>query len=161
MLATKNKVVTIDYTLKNDDGEVIDSSEGNEPLAYIHGSGSIVVGLENALEGKKAGETLSVRVTPEEGYGVRNEEMTQVVPISAFEGVDNIEVGMQFQSADASGNMHIIAVVGIDGDDVTVDGNHPLADVHLNFDIDIKEVRDATTEEIDHGHVHGPGGHNH
>jgi len=161
MQIQKDKVVTIDYTLKNDDGEIIDSSNGSEPLAYIHNSGHIIPGLETALDGKTAGESVSVRVAPEDGYGLRNDELTQVLPREAFEGTDTLEVGMQFHAAGADGGMQVITIAAIDGDQITIDGNHPLADQHLNFDVDIKEVRDATAEELDHGHVHGPGGHQH
>ena len=157
----KNKVVTIEYTLKNDDGEVIDSSVGGEPLAYIHNSGHIIAGLESALDGKTAGDSLSVRIAPEDAYGLRNVALTQVLPRSAFEGVDSLEVGMQFHGADAEGNTQLVTITAIEGDDITIDGNHPLADQHLNFDVEVKDVRDATAEELDHGHVHGPGGHHH
>jgi len=161
MQIQKDKVVTIDYTLKNDDGEIIDSSNDGEPLAYIHNSGHIIPGLESALDGKKAGESVSVRVPPEDGYGLRDDALTQVMPRAAFEGVDNIEVGMQFHAEGVDGGMQVITVAAIDGDEITIDGNHPLADQHLNFDVEIKDVRDASAEELDHGHVHGPGGHDH
>jgi len=161
MQIQKDKVVIIDYTLKNDDGEIIDSSNGGEPLAYIHNSGHIIPGLENALDGKKAGESISVRVPPEEGYGVRNDALTQAMPREAFEGVETLEVGMQFHAEGADGDMQLITIAAIEGDEITIDGNHPLADQHLNFDVEIKEVRDASAEELDHGHVHGAGGHDH
>jgi len=161
MHAEENKVVSIEYTLKDDNGETIDSSVGDEPLAFIFGSGHIIPGLEAALSGKSTGEKLSVRVPPEEGYGSRMEELTQVVSREMFEGVDNIEVGMQFHAQNESGEMHVITVTHIDGDNLTVDGNHALADMHLNFEVEIKDIRDASAEELDHGHVHGPGGHEH
>jgi len=156
-----NKVVVIEYTLKNDDGEIIDSSEGGDPLAFIFGNSHIIPGLEDALAGKKNGDKVKTRIAPEDGYGVRMEELTQIVPREMFEGVDNIEVGMQFHAQNDGGEMHVITVTAIDGDQLTVDGNHELADVHLNFDVEVIEVRDATPEELEHGHAHGRGGHNH
>lgn len=161
MQVEDNKVVVIDYTLTNDSGETIDSSAGGDPLAFIFGSGHIIPGLEDALAGKAKGDTLTTRIAPEDGYGVRMEELIQVVPREMFEGVDDIEVGMQFHAQNDGGEMHVITITNIDGDQLTVDGNHALADVHLNFDVTVVDVRDATAEELDHGHVHGPGGHNH
>ncbi len=161
MQVEKNKVVSIDYTLKDDEGNLLDSSEGNAPLAYLHGKGNIIPGLENELEGKQTGDSLSVRVEPKEGYGERNDALTQVVPRQMFQGTDTIEVGMQFHAADEQGNTQVITVTAVDGDDITVDGNHPLAGVALNFDVKVVDVRDATEEEMAHGHAHGAGGHQH
>lgn len=160
MQIEKHKVVTIDYTLTDDGGQVLDTSEGREPLAYIQGIGNLVAGLEEALEGKSAGDSLTVAIPPEKGYGVRNDDLLQVVARDMFQGVDNLEVGMQFQAQTDDG-MQIIQVMQVEGDEVTVDGNHPLADMNLNFEVTVVEVRDATAEELDHGHVHGPGGHHH
>ena len=161
MQVEDNKVVVIEYTLTNDTGETIDSSVGGDPLAFIYGVGHIIPGLEKALAGKTTGDKINTRVTPEEGYGTRMEELTQIVPREMFEGVEEIEVGMQFHAQNDAGDMHVITVTHIDGDQLTVDGNHALADQHLNFDVEILEVRDATQEELDHGHAHGPGGHQH
>ena len=161
MQIEKHKVVSIDYTLKDDDGNVIDSSEGGDPLAYLHGMGNIIPGLENELEGKEKGDSLSVRIAPEDGYGEKSDALTQVVPRNMFEGVDKIEVGMQFHAADEQGNMQVITVSDVNGDEITVDGNHPLAGVHLNFDVEVVDIRDASSEEIEHGHAHGAGGHEH
>jgi len=160
MQVAKNKVVAIDYTLKNDAGEVIDSSEGQEPLHYLHGNQNIVPGLEQALEGKESGDRVQVSVTPSEGYGERNDTLQQVVPREAFQGIDDLEVGMQFRAESDTGQ-HIVTIMAIDGDEVTVDGNHPLAGETLNFDVTVVDVRDATSEELEHGHVHGPGAHDH
>jgi FKBP-type peptidyl-prolyl cis-trans isomerase SlyD len=160
MQVAKNKVVAIDYTLKNDAGEVIDSSEGQEPLHYLHGNQNIVPGLEQALEGKASGDRVQVSITPSEGYGERNDALQQVVPREAFQGIDDLEVGMQFR-AESDNGQHIVTITSIDGDEVTVDGNHPLAGETLNFDVTVVEIRDATSEELEHGHVHGPGGHQH
>jgi FKBP-type peptidyl-prolyl cis-trans isomerase SlyD len=161
MLIAPNKVVRFDYTLTNDTNDVLDSSEGGEPLTYLHGAGNIIPGLENALLGKGAGESLSVRVAPGEAYGERDDALVQSVPREMFEDSDGIQAGMQFHSGDEEGNTRIVTVVGVDADSITVDGNHPLAGVPLNFAVTIVEVRDATPEELEHGHVHGAGGHQH
>lgn len=154
------KVVSIHYTLTNEDGQVLDSSENQEPLAYIHGHGNIIPGLENALAGLRKGEKLKVTVAPADGYGERDESMVQAVPRSAFQGVDDITPGMQFQAQSPEG-IQLVTVVSVSGDEVTLDGNHPMAGITLIFDVEITDVRDATAEELDHGHVHGPGGHHH
>lgn len=148
------------YTLTNDAGEVIDSSEGREPLPYLHGKGNIVPGLEKALEGKQAGDKLNVVVSPEEGYGPHVESLVQVVPKSAFQGVPNVEPGMQFQAESNMGPVSVV-ITAVEGDNVTVDGNHPLAGETLHFAVEITQVREASVEEVLHGHVHGAGGHHH
>lgn len=153
MQIAKDKVVAIDYTLKDEEGSVLDTSEGKEPLSYMHGNGNIIPGLEQALEGKDEGEEVNVRVPPEEAYGERRDDLTQVVPRNLFQGVDELQVGMQFQ-AQAEGGEQIVTIAAIDGDDVTVDANHPMAGVPLNFEVKVVEVRDATEEEKEHGHAH-------
>ncbi len=160
MQIAEGSVASFHYTLTDDAGQVIDSSEGRDPLAYIHGSGHIVPGLENALAGRTAGEKLKVDVVPEEGYGIRHQELVQIVPREAFQGVEDLQPGMQFQGRNAQGSINV-TIASIDGDNVTVDGNHPLAGQTLHFDVQITEVRDATEEERQHGHVHGAGGHHH
>ena len=160
MLITANKVVTIDYTLTDDRGQVIDSSSGREPLAYLHGCSNIIPGLENALEGKKKGDSLKVSIAPAEGYGEREEDMIQSVPRNMFENPEQIEVGMQFQSVSEEG-MRLVTVVEVAKETVTIDANHPLAGETLNFDVTVTDVRDASEEELEHGHVHGPDGHHH
>jgi len=157
MKVAENKVVVIDYVLKDNEGEVIDSSEGAGPLAYLHGAGNIVEGLEEALMGKEAGDEVHASIEPAKAYGERYEEMKQDVPKELFGGVETIEVGMQFQSETEQGPV-LVTVVDITEETVTVDGNHPLAGVHLNFDVNVREVREATAEELEHGHVHGDGG---
>ncbi len=154
MQIAKDKVVAIDYTLKDDDGSVLDTSEGKQPLAYLHGNGNIIPGLEKALEGKSAGEELSVRIEPAEAYGERRDELTQVVPREMFQGVDNLEVGMQFQAGGGDDGGQIVTIAAIEGEQVTVDANHPMAGVALNFDVKVVEVRDATDDEVEHGHAH-------
>jgi FKBP-type peptidyl-prolyl cis-trans isomerase SlyD len=154
MKVAENVVVVIDYTLKDNAGEVIDSSEGAGPLAYLHGAGNIVEGLEEALAGKEAGADIQASIEPAKAYGERHEDMKQEVPKELFGGVENIEAGMQFQSETDQGPV-LVTVVEVTDEMVTVDGNHPLAGVHLNFDVTIREVREATAEELEHGHVHG------
>lgn len=160
MQIAQDKVVLIHYTLKNDAGETLDSSSGGEPLAYIHGQGNLVAGLEKALEGRQSGDKLNVKVEPAEGYGVRDDALIQQVPKRQFGGA-NVQPGMQFHAQTSQGHARVVTVVRIQGDMVTVDGNHPLAGETLNFDVEVTEVREATQEELEHGHVHGPGGHHH
>ncbi len=161
MQITADKVVLIHYTLTDDSGTVIDSSSCGDPLAYIHGQGNIIPGLEKALEGKQAGDKLDVKVDPAEGYGVRDAALVQQVPRRAFGGVAKIEPGMQFHAQTSQGHTRVVTVMNVQGDMVTVDGNHPLAGQNLNFAVEVTEVRDPTEEELEHGHVHGPGGHHH
>lgn len=160
MQIAKNSVVSIDYTLTDDAGTVLDSSKGQAPLAYIQGAGNIIPGLEEALEGKQAGEQLKVSVPPEKGYGPRNEAMTQKVPRNMFDTQQEIKPGMRFHAESEHGT-HTVTVTAVDEEQVTVDGNHPLAGKTLNFDVSIVEVREATKDELSHGHVHGPDGHHH
>ncbi|MDA7085451.1 peptidylprolyl isomerase [Pseudomonas sp. SA3-5] len=161
MLIASNKAVSIDYTLTNDAGEVIDSSAGGAPLVYLQGAGNIIRGLEKALLGKQAGDELEVSVEPEEAYGEYSAELVATLNRSMFEGVDELEVGMQFHASGPDGSMQIVTIRELDGDDVIVDGNHPLAGQRLNFKVKVIEVRDASEEEVAHGHVHGEGGHQH
>ena len=149
-----NVVASIHYTLTNDAGEVLDSSEGAEPLSYLHGAGNIIPGLEQALVGKTSGATLQVSVAPEDAYGPVQKELIQLVPREAFQGVDKVEPGMAFEAQDAQGNARQVVVKSVDAGQVTVDGNHPLAGLQLNFDVQVVDVRDATEEEIAHGHAH-------
>ncbi len=161
MQISDKMVVTIDYTLKDDEGHVIDSSEGGDSLLYLHGANNIIPGLESALVGKAAGDSLSVTVSPAEGYGEHDSGKVQPVPKAAFEGAGEIIVGGQYYSMDAEGQPMMLTVLEVEEDQVLVDGNHPLAGQNLNFDVTIVDVREATEEELSHGHVHGPGGHHH
>lgn len=160
MQIANQRAVLMHYTLTNDTGEVLDSSRGGEPLAYLHGSGGIIPGLEQALEGKQAGDKLQVKVAPKDGYGERDTALIQQMPRRTFKGVGDLRVGLQLQTQ-GPGGMRVITVTKLAGDMVTVDGNHALAGETLNFDVEIVEVRAATAEEMSHGHVHGPGGHHH
>ena len=161
MTIAANKAVSIEYTLTNDDGDVIDSSAGGAPLVYLQGAGNIIPGLEKALDGKAVGEELTVTVEPEDAYGEYSAELVSTLSRSMFEGVDELEVGMQFHASAPDGQMQIVTIRDLDGDDVTVDGNHPLAGQRLTFKVKVVAVRDASEEEVAHGHVHGEGGHHH
>ena len=154
------KVVTIHYTLTDNEGTVIDKSEDGS-FAYLHGANNIIPGLENALVGKIAGDELTVSVAPEDGYGSRDDAMLQQVPKTMFEDTSQIAVGSQFHAQGPNGEMLVVTVREVGDEHVVVDGNHPLAGVDLNFDVKVVEVRDASDEEIEHGHAHGNGGHHH
>ncbi len=161
MEVSKNRVVTIDYTVTNSHGAVVDSSQERSPLAYVHGAGKVIPGLEAALEGHRDGETVHATVPPEQAYGRRDERLRQPVPRERFEtqGRD-IEVGMQFRTAGSEG-AQVVTVVAVDEDEVTIDANHPLAGETLRFDVMIVDVRDATAQELDEGAVHEPPGRYH
>jgi FKBP-type peptidyl-prolyl cis-trans isomerase SlyD len=160
MQISKHKAVAIEYTLTNDSGEVIDTSEGQDPLSYLHGAGNLISGLEQALEGKSAGDALKVTISPEDAYGQRIDELVQIVPRDRFEGADELEVGMRFHASSDHGET-LVTITDVSDDEVTVDGNHPLAGETLHFEVKIVDVRDASEEEVEHGHIHGPGGHDH
>jgi len=153
-------VVSFHYTLTDDQGTVIDSSSGREPLTYLHGTGQIVPGLEKVMAGRAAGDQFKVDVAPEEGYGVRHPELEQQVPREAFQGVEDIQPGMQFQGRGPQGVINV-TVTKVEDGVVHIDGNHPLAGQTLHFDVEVTDVREATAEEQQHGHAHGPGGHEH
>ncbi len=160
MQLVKDKVAVVNYTLKNKDGEVIDESNDGS-FAYLHGARNIIPGLENALEGKKAGDKTSVVIEPQDAYGERDLAQIQRVPLSMFPPDVEIAEGMQFESDSEEGHPVIVTVTAIDNGEVIVDGNHPMAGVQLHFDVEVVEVRDANEEELEHGHVHGPDGHHH
>lgn len=157
MQITTGKVAIIDYTLKGDDGDILDASQGGD-FAYLHGADNIIVGLENALEGKQAGDDVQVSVEPKDGYGARDPDRVQVVPRDMFESDADIQPGMEFHAQSPEGHMMIISVTEVDGDEVTIDGNHVMAGMNLHFDVNVIEVREATAEEMEHGHVHAEGG---
>lgn len=160
MQIAENTVASFHYTLTNDAGEVLDTSRGREPLVYLHGAGNIVPGLEEAMAGHKTGDSFKVDVAPEDGYGNHHEGLVQDVPRGAFQGVDEIEPGMSFQANTPQG-VHSVTVTKVTPDIVTVDGNHPLAGQTLHFEVEVTDVRAASAEELEHGHVHGAGGHHH
>lgn len=160
MNITENCVASFNYLLTDSSGKMLDTSEGHGPLSYLHGAGNIIPGLESALEGKKVGDKLTVAVPAAQAYGVRDDALVQELPSSMFSGIENIEVGMEFH-AETEHGMQVVTVTKVEGENVTIDGNHPLAGVDLNFDVEITEVRAATEEELNHGHAHGAGGHHH
>lgn len=141
------------YVLTDGTGEEIDSSTGQEPLTYLHGTGHLIPGLERELDGKEAGDELIAVISPEDGYGEQDETLIRQIPRTAFGDIENIEPGMQFRAGGNDDDVQIITVTKVEGDDVTVDGNHPLAGMTLNFSVSIQSVREASSEEIDHGHV--------
>jgi len=161
MKVGKDKVVLMHYTLKNDAGDVIDSSDGADPLPFLQGHGNIIPGLESALEGSKVGDKLDVSIKPEEGYGLRIKGAIQEIPSSALKGVDEVKVGMQLQSQDQDGNAFLVTVTKVEDDKITVHANHPLAGQTLNFSVSIESIRKAEAEELSHGHVHADGDHHH
>lgn len=152
--------VSFHYTLTDDAGAVLDSSRGAEPLVYLHGAGNIVPGLESAMEGRAPGDAFKVSIAPEQGYGTRVDALVQQMPRSMFEGMPTPEIGMQFQAESNMGPV-MVTVIAVDEQSVTLDGNHALAGATLHFDVEVVSVREASVEEVLHGHVHGPGGHHH
>jgi len=156
MKITKHTVASIHYTLTDNSGTVLDSSTGREPLNYLHGEGNLIPGMEEGLEGQEIGAKLKLKIAPEKGYGVRDEKLIQKVPRTAF-GDQKVENGMQFHA----NNGMVVTVTHIGLEQITVDANHALAGVDLNFDVEVIDVRQATEEEVSHGHVHGPDGHDH
>ena len=152
-------VVTMTYTLTNDQGDILDQADASHPFVYLHGANNIIPGLENALTGKQASENMKVTIAPAEAYGVRDERLTQQIPLEMFGGVpaEQLVPGAQFQ-AQTNGGIEIITIAAVENDLITIDANHPLAGVTLTFDLSILDVRAATAEEISHGHVHAHGG---
>jgi FKBP-type peptidyl-prolyl cis-trans isomerase SlyD len=160
MSITQNSVVTLHYTLKNDAGEVLESTADGQPMSYLHGQGNLIPGLERELTGKSVGDSLSVKVLPADGYGERNPSLVQEVPRHLLDGVRDLRLGMRLRAETDQGPRSVL-VTKIADEAVTLDANHPLAGQTLHFDIEIAEVREATRDELTHGHVHGPGGHHH
>lgn len=160
MNIAKDTVVTIEYTLRDDNGTILDTSDGREPLAYLHGNGNLIPGLEAELEGKAADAALKVSIAPKDAYGEFDESQVVTVPKEQFTGVEDLAVGMQFTASGPDGQ-RIVTISKIEGDQVTVDANHPLAGQRLNFEVKVLSVRAATADELSHGHVHGDGGHHH
>ncbi len=158
MNISKNCIVTLNYTLTDDENETLDTSVGGEPLVYLHGAQNIIPGLEEALEGKKMGDKFKVSIPAEKAYGEHMEEMIQNIPKNQFPPGQDLQPGMKFQANSPQGPI-VLTVVEVGETDIMVDGNHPLAGENLNFDVEVAEVRAATEEELNHGHAHGPGGH--
>ena len=154
------KVVSIQYVLTNSDGQEIDSSVGKDPLLYMHGYKNIIPGLEEALFGKQVGQKISVSIPPEKAYGVFDENNKLQVNKDQLEGIDEVKLGMEIQTRTKEG-VQLYRVEKVFGDTVILNGNHALAGQTLNFDVEVMDIRDASDEELEHGHVHGPGGHHH
>jgi len=160
MIAEKDKVVTFHYTLKNAAGEQMESSREGDPMTYIHGAGHIISGLEKAMEGHAIRDSFSATLEPEEAYGVRNEDNIQRVPLKRLKNLGKISVGQILNLQTNKGPVQV-TVLKVGRFHVDVDGNHPLAGLQLTFDVDVTDIREASEEELQHGHVHGPGGHHH
>ena len=160
MSITQDQVVSIHYTLKDDSGEVIDRSAEGAPLTYLHGHGNLIPGLERELTGKNTGDRLQVRIAPVDAYGEYDSALVQSVPRRTLKGIADVRVGMRLQAQTAEG-ARALTVTNVSGDMVTLDGNHPLAGKNLNFEVEVAGMREATAEELSHGHVHGDGGHHH
>ena len=156
-----NQVVQFHYTLKDDEGNIIDQSPEGQPLAYLHGYQNIIPGLEAQLVGKAVGDKFTASVEPADAYGEFDDAAVQEVPRENFQGVDNIQAGMQFQSQTEDGHVMLVTVKDVQDDMVIVDANHPLAGKKLHFDVEIADIREATPEELQHGHAHGAGGNQH
>ncbi len=160
MQITKDSVVTIHYTLRDPQGQVLDSSQGDQPLVYLHGVGGLVSGMEEALEGRESGEDFTVEIPPEQAYGQKDEAMVQPVPRNLFQGVDQIEPGMRFAAQTEQGPRPVTVVsVDEDADEITIDANHPLAGITLHFAVQVVDVRDATEEEKQAGQARESPGH--
>ncbi len=153
MIVARNRVVSIQYTLTDPDGSVLDTSRGEEPVSYVHGTGALVPGLEEAMEGKSPRDRISVTLPPEKAYGLRDDAVVFALPRSQFAAGEQPAVGMQLAMPGDDGEQ-LVTVVAVDDNEVTVDGNHPLAGLTLHFDVEIRAVRAATPEEIEHGHAH-------
>ena len=161
MRIAANSVVSVDYVLKNDAGEVIDRSEQGEPLTYLHGHGQIVTGLETALEGKGSGDRVEIVVQPKDAYGERTTDKTIRVDRKQFPEEADLEVGEPVLAAGPDGDEVTLWIVDVDDENVALCVDHPLAGETLHFDVTVREVRAATKDELEHGHVHGPGDHHH
>lgn len=160
MIVEKDKVVSFHYTLKNAAGEQMETSRETDPMTYLHGANNIIVGLERAMEGHSIEDEFAVTVEPEEGYGIRNEKNVQRVSLKRLKGVGKISVGQVLNLKTNKGQVQV-TVLKVGRFNVDVDGNHPLAGVPLTFEVEVMDIRDASEEELEHRHVHGPGGHQH
>ena len=160
MAISNDKVVSIHYTLTDKENNTLDSSVGQEPLVYMQGHQNLIPGLEEELEGKDVGDKFQVSIPPEKGYGLRDDKNTIQVNKQQFENVGEIQVGMEVQTQTDQG-IQVYRVSKVFGDTVILDGNHPLAGETLNFDVEVVALREASKEELEHGHVHGPDGHHH
>jgi FKBP-type peptidyl-prolyl cis-trans isomerase SlyD len=160
MIVEKDKAVSFHYTLKNAEGEQMETSREKDPMSYLHGANNIIAGLEKAMEGHAVNDEFSVTVEPEDAYGVRNEKNVQRVPLKRLKDIGKVSVGQVLNLQTNNGQVQV-TVLKVGRFNVDVDGNHPLAGKQLTFDVEIMDIREASEEELEHGHVHGPGGHQH
>jgi FKBP-type peptidyl-prolyl cis-trans isomerase SlyD len=160
MIVEKDKAVSFHYTLKDADGEQMETSRDKDPMSYLHGANNIIPGLEKAMEGRSVNDEFSVTVEPEEAYGVRNENNVQRLPMKRLKGIGKVSVGQVLTLQTNKGPVQV-TVLKVGRFNIDVDGNHPLAGKQLTFDVEITDIRDASDEELEHRHVHGPGGHQH
>ena len=149
-----NSIIGLHFTLTKEDGEIVDSTKSREPLHYLHGATNIVPGLEKHLTGKEVGDELSVTVQPEEAYGQRKDDLVKSIPSTSFADSETIEAGMYFHAENPDGSKMLVQVTDVNDDEITIDGNHPLAGLVLNYEVSIESIRDATEEELEHGHPH-------
>jgi len=157
MTIKNDMVVALQYELKNDKGEVLDSSSPGDPLFYLHGAQNIIPGLEKELSGKSKGDKLVVTVEPAEGYGEFQDSLIQALPKDVFEGIDDLAPGLELQAQEQDGTMRFFTVKEVKEEEVVIDSNHPLAGETLHFKVEVEDVREASKEELEHGHVHSPG----
>jgi FKBP-type peptidyl-prolyl cis-trans isomerase SlyD len=160
VIIENDTVVTVGYRLLNEALEEIDTSENGAPIVYLHGGDELLDGLEAALTGKSAGDRFTVTLQPDDAYGPEDPDLIQIFPIDEFNGVD-MYPGMELQGKDPEGNFRLLRIVAVDGENVTVNMNHPLAGLVLHFELHVENVRPATEDELAHGHAHGPEGHGH
>ena len=153
-----DKVVTIDFTMYDDgSNEILETSKNDTPLVYLHGAGELPEGLEDQLDDKQAGDEVHITLEPDLAYGERDEELVQTVPRDQFEGIDDLQIGMRFEAETEEGPQSV-RVIGFEGDDIIIDANEQYAGRTVRFDVTVLGVRDATDEELDHGHAHGEEG---
>lgn len=161
MVITKDAVVSIHFKLSNaENGDLIESTEGVSPMAYLHGANNLIPALEEALDGKSVGDAINITIAPENAYGLHNPDGIQTIPLEALQGIDKIEVGIILTAETPQGPANLL-ITEVGETEVTVDANHPLAGISLAFEVSVDSIRDATEEELQHGHAHGAGGHHH
>jgi len=158
MTIARNKVVAMHYTVSDANGNELDSSAGGEPLVFLYGQGSLIPGLENALAGKNSGDKFNATIAAADAYGERYDELVQTVPKSMFDSME-VSVGMRFRASGQDGQQRSVIVLEVTDEEVVVDGNHPLSGLDLTFDVEVIAVRDASEDELAHGHAHGIDGH--
>jgi FKBP-type peptidyl-prolyl cis-trans isomerase SlyD len=152
MNIANDRVVSINYTLTNAQSQILDAT-GVEPFSYLHGHRNIIPGLEKALDGKSRGDAFTIHIPAAEAYGERSENLVTTVPLDRFSGVDSVRAGMQFHAETPDGDIQLVTVTAVDKDTVTIDGNHPMAGLDLNFDVSVVDIREASEDELQQGRV--------